>query len=246
MLVNGSFGNSTTPENNNDNNNNNNDSNDNNNDNNKVTQRSPPKKILEQQNLVSTCLKHKKLKQQNSWNPTRRCSSLTNNPLGIPPLLGIWRCAELGAYTILVGLIEHPNAQATNLPGGRWDEVGLSDGWITSMRYVWGWMDFWGPIGGTSPIQLLKLGNQPTPLDWGLQLGRPKTSWCLDGSLLIFWNSSYPVFGMIYFKKKLWYSFYDWLWFMGSSDIHDINSWVVAFFLCFIHLMAVSSFDTVM
>ena len=110
-------------------------------------------------------LKAKKLKQQNSWNPTRRCSSLTNNPLGIPPLLGIWRCAELGAYTILVGLIEHPNAQATNLPGGRWDEVGLSDGWITSMRYVWGWMDFWGPIGGTSPIQLLKLGNQPTPLD---------------------------------------------------------------------------------
>ena len=30
---------------------------------------------------------------------------------------------------------------------------------------------------------------------------------------------------------------------MGSSDIHDINSWVVAFFcLCFLHLMAVSSF----
>ena len=54
--------------------------------------------------------------------------------------------------------------------------------------------------------------------------------------MVVCWFSEspvHPVFGMIYFKKKLWYSFYDWLWFMGSSDIYDINSWVIGFFLMF-------------
>lgn len=85
-------------------------------------------------------------------------------------------------------------------------------------------------------FQLLTLGGILTPPQ-PLQILRPAT-WFFRKRvgvlgwycLLIFWNSSYPVFGRIYFKKKLWYSFYDWHWFMGSSDIHDVNSCVVAFF----------------
>lgn len=153
----------------------------------------------------------KKLKHQNSWNPTRRCSSLTNNLLGIPPLLGIWRCAELGAYTILVGLIEHPNAQATNLPA-RWDEVCLSDGGVDSGKML--------PIFNSSMGGIL---TNPTPWDFeASNLGGRKRVGVLDGSLLIFWNSSSSSFRDDLFKKS-----YD--------TMIDYDSWDLQIFTILIH-----------